>query len=83
MTAARHRDAGTVSGGSDNGDGDGNLSTRKPQRSLVEVERSGASTNDARTWKDVGIKRRTQGGQYGRWTPPAGRVRKDEREKYI
>ena len=74
MTAARHRDAGAVSGGSENGDGGDNLSTREPKRSLVEVERSGTSTNDARTWKDVGIKRRTQGGQYGRRTPPAGRV---------
>lgn len=62
MIAARHRDAGAVSGGSDNGDGGGNLSTRRPTRSLVEVERSGASTNDARAWKDVGIKRRTEEG---------------------
>ena len=65
MAAARHRDAGAVSGGSDNGDGGGNLSTRRPQRSLVEVERSRASTNDARAWKDVGSKRRTEGGLYG------------------
>lgn len=57
-----------------------NLSTRKPQRSLVEAESSGASTNDARTRKDVGINRRTQGGLYGRHPPPAGRVNKDERD---
>ena len=36
-----------------------NLSTRKPQRSLVEAESNEASTNDARTRKDVDIKRKT------------------------
>jgi hypothetical protein len=45
-----------------NADGGRNLSTRKPQRFLAEAERSGASAKNARTWKDVGIKRRTQGG---------------------
>ena len=56
---ARHRDAGAVSGKSGGQAGGRNLSTRRPQRSLVEAERNGASTNDARTRKDVGINRRT------------------------
>lgn len=34
MAATRHRDAGAVSGGSENGDGGDNLSTREPKRSL-------------------------------------------------
>jgi hypothetical protein len=50
---------------------------------VVSRKRSNAepTTNDARTRKDVGSKRRTEGGLYGRHSPPAGRVYKDERDK--
>lgn len=40
-----------------------------------------ASTKNARTWEDLGSKRRAQGGMYGRHLPPAGRVKEDERDK--
>lgn len=46
---ARHRDGGTVSGKSGGQAGGRNLSTRRPTRSLAEVERSGASAKDARS----------------------------------
>lgn len=58
--SARHRDAGAVSGRSGSQAGGHNLSPRRPKRFLVVVERSGTTTKNARTWKDVGINRRTE-----------------------
>ena len=46
---ARHRDAGAVSGKSGGQAGGRNLSTRRTQRFLAEVKRSGTSAKNARS----------------------------------
>lgn len=58
---ARHRDAGAVSGNSGGQAGGRNLSTRRPQRFLAEVESSEASAKNARAWRCLGRNRLTEG----------------------